>query len=116
MRDARHVRIEQEKFEHRQAEYRRKELEREELARQIREEEQKLKDLDSWVTNWDRAEKTREFVVALRKVWAEQGHDVSPESAKGQRLVWVTQQADRLDPLLESPPSILDRKREVSYW
>lgn len=116
MRHARHLRIEQEKFEQYQAECRKKELEREELARQISEEEKKLKDLDSWVTNWDRAGKIREFVVALRKVWAEQGHDVSPESAKGQKLAWMTQQADRLDPMLESPPSILDRKKELSYW
>jgi len=81
----------------------------------IEEEEKKVGDLDRWVTNWARAEQMRGFVTALEKVWAEQGYDLSPEAQKGQRILWMKQQADRLDPLIhESPPSILDRKGELS--
>jgi hypothetical protein len=47
----------------------------------------------------------RKFIVALEK-------DLSPDAPKGQRIIWMKQQADRLDPMLRSPLSILDRKRE----
>jgi hypothetical protein len=90
-----------------------KEREKEELARQIGEEEKKVKDLEIWVTNWTSAQRTREFIAALEKVWAQEGHDLSPEAPKGQRILWMKQQADRLDPMLSSPPSILDRKGEL---
>jgi hypothetical protein len=94
-----------------------KELERQELAKQIAEEEKKLKDLDMWVMNWTRAQQSREFIATLEKHWAQEGHDLSPEAPKGQRIIWIKQQADRLDPMLPSPPSILDRKGELgSHW
>ncbi|HXJ12888.1 MAG TPA: hypothetical protein VNH19_11490 [Candidatus Limnocylindrales bacterium] len=93
-----------------------KEREREELARQITDEEKKVKNLDIWVTNWTRAQQTRDFIAALEKVWAQEGHDLSPEAPKGQRIIWMKQQADRLDPILPSPPSILDRKGELNQW
>jgi hypothetical protein len=35
------------------------------------------------------------------------------KAPKGQRILWMKQQADRLDPMLSSPPSILDRKGEL---
>ena len=57
------------------------------------------------------------IIAALEKVWAQEGHDLSPEAPKGQRILWMKQQADRLDPMLPSPPSILDRKGElVPRW
>jgi hypothetical protein len=43
------------------------EIERQELAIQIKEEEKKLANLDSWVTNWVRAQQVREFIVALER-------------------------------------------------
>jgi hypothetical protein len=50
------------------------------------------------------------------QLYAEQGHDLTPEAQKGQRILWMKQQADRLDPMLPSPPSILDRKGELNRW
>jgi hypothetical protein len=38
------------------------------------------------------------------------------ESEKGQRIFWVKQQADRLDPLVESPNSILDQSKKLNRW
>jgi hypothetical protein len=52
--------------------------------------------------------------VALEKLWKEKGHDLSANSTKGERILWMKRQADRLDPLVESPPSILDRKNELN--
>ena len=79
-----------------------KERERAELAPQVAEEEKKVKDLEGWASSWARAQQMRDFIAALEKVWAEQGHDLSPEAQKGQRILWMKQQADRLDPMLKS--------------
>lgn len=116
MREGRQRRIEAELAKQREieAEQRRKELET--LAQQIKAEEEKVIALDGWVTNWIRAGQIRIFIDALEKVWAEQGHDLSPEAAKGQRIAWMKQQADRLDPMIPSPPSIIDRKNELPRW
>jgi hypothetical protein len=56
----------------------------------------------------------RRFITALEKEWKSQGIDLSPESEKGQMSAWMKKQADRLDPMIPSPPSILDRKNELS--
>jgi hypothetical protein len=61
-------------------------------------------DLDMWVMNWTRAKQTREFIAALEKVWAQEGHDLSPEIPKGQRILWMKQQADRLAQCCLVPP------------
>ena len=37
-------------------------------------------------------------------------------SPPSQRLIWMRQQADRLDPLVESPPSVLDHRHEIRRW
>jgi hypothetical protein len=87
--------------------------ERAELAQQITQEEKKVRDLESWVTNWARSRQMRDFIAALEKLWTEDGHDLSPEAPKGQRINWMKQQADRLDPMAPCPPSILDRKGEI---
>jgi hypothetical protein len=55
----------------------------------------------------------REFIAELEKMWQAEGHDLSPGAAKGQRIVWMKAQADRLDPMIPGPPSILDRKGEL---
>lgn len=92
------------------------ERERAELSRQIAEEEKKLKDLETWASNWTRAQQMRDFIIALENVWIKNGYDLSPEAEKGQRIIWMKQQADRLDPMLPSPPSIIDRKCELNQW
>jgi hypothetical protein len=53
--------------------------------------------------------------MALEKEWVRQGIDLSPEAPKGKRITWMKEQADRLDPMVSSPPSILDRKRELPF-
>jgi hypothetical protein len=94
-----------------------KERERAELASQIADEEKKVKDLETWVSHWTRAQQMRDFIAALEKVWTEQGLNLSPERQAGQRIIWMRQQADRLDPMLPNPPSIIDRRVELNrYW
>jgi hypothetical protein len=36
------------------------------------------------------------------------GQSVEPKSPFGEWILWAERQADRLDPLKESPPSIID--------
>jgi hypothetical protein len=117
LREGRSLRIAAEAARQREIENQKRRDELSKLRTLIDEEEKKVRDLDGWVTNWARAEQIRGFVFALEKVWAEQGHDLSAEAQKGQRILWMKQQADRLDPLVHaSPPSILDRKGELSRW
>ena len=117
MREARSMRLDAEAAKQREIENEKRREELRKLRVLIEEEEKKVGDLDRWVTNWARAQQMRGFVTELEKVWAEQGHDLSPEAQKGQRISWMKQQADRLDPLIhDSPSSILDRKGELSGW
>jgi hypothetical protein len=108
---------------HRAEEAKREEIERQKkarerakLAEQIAEEEKKVSELESWVADWARAKQMREFIAELETAWKGENLDLSPDAPKGKRIIWMKQQADRIDPMLPSPPSILDRKREVNYW
>lgn len=117
MREARELGIEEEERRKAQIARQQQEKVRALLAEQIREEEKKVQQLETWVGLWSRANQMREFIAETEKTWAAQGHDLSPESAKGQRVAWMKQQADRLDPLIyDKPSSILDRKKELSGW
>ena len=116
MREGRSLRIQAEEHEKWELERRKKQAEMIELAEQIRQEEEKVSDLETWVAMWARAQQMREFITALEKAWAGEGHDLSPGAPKGQRIIWMKQQADRLDPMLTNPPSILDRKGELNRW
>lgn len=116
LRAARQLRIQAEQAKQWELERQKKHKELSELAALIAEEENKVRDLDTWVTSWVRAEQIRSFIACLERNWTQQGHDLSPDAPKGQRIVWMKQQADRLDPMLPSPPSILDRKGELPRW
>jgi hypothetical protein len=58
----------------------------------------------------------REYILALVDCKKEQGKELGPDTGLGKWVTWALQQADRIDPLVESPPSILDRKRELDGW
>lgn len=69
----------------------------------IEAEEKKIRLLRREVLAWHRAERIRKYVAAAR------------ESAVKDRewIAWAQQQADRIDPLRETPKSIVDDKEEV---
>jgi hypothetical protein len=87
---------------------------RKEELRKLQEQErtrlaQLLKDVDAW----HQSQKIRAYADAIRT------HAEKNEvSDSGQELMewvsWVSQQADRIDPLCKSPYSVLDEK--ISYW
>jgi|SRR5581483_7398871 len=116
MRESRRQGIWAEAQKQREIEQRKKDQERAELYERVSAEEKKLKEFEDWVAAWNEAQKMRDFIAELEKVWMQHGHDLSPGTSKAQRLIWMKQQADRKDPLVDSPPSILDRKRELHWW
>lgn len=69
------------------------------LAEKIRAEEKKVKEFEGWVDAWSKAGRMRGFVDALETVWR-QGGDLPDGSERSQRLLWMRQQADRIDPLV----------------
>lgn len=87
------------------------EAERSERLREIAEEEERLRALDSEVDAWLRSQRIRQYVEAVRASAIRNGADVSTDIELGRWIAWATAHADRLDPLVKSPPSILDEKR-----
>ena len=116
MREGLTLRVRAEQAKQQEIELQRKRQELAELGRQIEQEEKRVSDLDFWVKNWMRARQIREFTLTLENLWKDQGVDLSAESPKGQQINWMRQQADRLDPMFPSPPSILDRKGDLGRW
>lgn len=112
MRVARAVRIGSDEIKRRELERERREKERAELARQIKEEETRLSDLETMTANWIKAKQIRAFVRAFEKTCTADGVLTMPDSSDIQWMAWARQQADRFDPLVESAPSVLDRKSE----
>ena len=83
----------------------------------IRKEKAKLNDLETVAEDWHKSQKLRAFIEAVRQISDEvtigTGEDVNDW------LDWATQQADRLDPLAKSPPSVLDEEEKwcgYSRW
>jgi hypothetical protein len=94
----RHRRVERERQE---LEWKERRRQQEESERIRREEEEKLKALDREVASWHRSQQIRLYIDAVKK-WAIQKYgEVEPDSKLHQWLTWATQQADRLDPLVE---------------
>lgn len=103
-----HERIE----EAEKADARRRANERAQLARRFKEEEEMVRALRWATADWVRAQQIREFILAVRDTSVREGQSVEPDTPMGDWIVWALQQADRLDPLTESPRSILDRRSE----
>ena len=103
----------------RQAELRRQEEERErEAARQLAErrkqykaEKARVKELLKQAANLRRSRQVRELIEAVRQQHEANG-PIAPDSEIAAWIEWATRQADRLDPLRPSPPSILDEDLE----
>lgn len=95
------------------------ERERAEKLRQIREEEQRLEQLEAEVEAWHRSQRIRAFVDAVRETASPENGQDGKEDQVDEWIAWATSYADRFDPLVEAAPSILDEKekwRYPRYW
>jgi hypothetical protein len=92
---------------------RRREAEWAQLRPKVQEEERRVLQLEQAAENWAKAKRIREYVLAAIEVKKQAGEELGPDTPLGIWAAWALQQADRLDPLTKSPPSILDRKKEL---
>src|SRR5262249_47974197 len=84
--------------------------ERARRAQAIKHERDRVRALQRAAADWERADRIRRMLAAAAEAATRDGHGVEPGTPFGDWLVWAGQQADRLDPLKESPPSIIDSK------
>jgi hypothetical protein len=99
-------------YEKRQAverDNRRRAEERARLEQAIKAERSRVRALRHAAANWFRAEQMRSFISAAREGASRDGQKIEPGTPFGDWLAWAGQQADRLDPLMESPASVIDR-------
>jgi hypothetical protein len=89
--------------------------ERGRLEAAIKAEQSKVNALRNAAARWSRAKQIRLFICAAREAAIQNGEVVEQGSAFGDWVTWAEQQADRLDPLKESPPSIIDRRPEAEF-
>lgn len=104
--------IKRQRLEREEAERRRRawETERYEKLRQIGEEEERVRTLERQAEQWRKSQEVRQFIEAVRAAGSS-GADTVPQGSDLQRwLEWASAHADRMDPLVKSPPSILDEK------
>jgi hypothetical protein len=71
-------------------------------------EQARLDSLPASVKTWRASQDVRAYIEAKTQLYISTNGAISPESEFARWLQWATQQADRLDPLTPSPPSILD--------
>jgi hypothetical protein len=103
-----HRLMEQRKADDRKRRYDLIQRERAALRQRIDEEKRAVERLETDATAWVRAEQLRAYIEAVER----QNADADNLSEKADWLAWAYQQADRLDPLRQSPRSILDTPEE----
>lgn len=94
----------------RQKELEKERLKRAELRRRYLDEEARVTKLISEAENWKRSQILREYIVEIEKHKAGDELPFSLDKSLVDWLKWAYDQADRLDPLSPSPPSILDEE------
>jgi hypothetical protein len=115
MRTAVALRRKEEERKRCEAEEQKKTQERAQLREDIQEEEKKLEQFNKWVDAWERAEQLRRFISAYAKKSRSWNAEKQPQHKEW--IEWASRQADRIDPFVsEKPASVLDRKRELSWW
>ncbi|MFC1828041.1 hypothetical protein ACFL0O_00330 [Thermodesulfobacteriota bacterium] len=85
-------------------------LKRAELRQRYLEEEARVKKLISEAENWRRGQILREYIAEIERHATAGELSLSLEKPVMEWMKWAHDQADRLDPLTHSPPSILDEE------
>lgn len=85
-----------------------------ELEKRQAAEGKRVKELIKHAQSWEKSKLVREFLDALCNMHVEQSEAVPIDSELARYLRWGFEQADRLDPLRPSPPSVLDEVVDTS--
>lgn len=104
------------KREKEEQERRAKEEHRQEMRRLIELEKAKLKELNEEVDAWHKSQRIRKYVAAVKQAVIKNKGEIAAGSELEEWLIWAEKQADRLDPLAESPYSILDDEAKYRFW
>ncbi|WP_428563648.1 MAG: hypothetical protein ACP59X_00775 [Solidesulfovibrio sp. DCME] len=93
------------------------EQKRYEMLEKIRNEEIKVAQLERKAALWKKSQDLRQYIAAVMEK-AKQDEEFAVKINAESWLAWALQQADRLDPLTKSPPSVLDQKDKYlgSYY
>jgi hypothetical protein len=78
-------------------------------------EKRRIHDLEVEADNWHDAQRIRAYIEAVKKAKLQKDVHMD-DDAFTQWIAWAQQHADRLDPLTESPPSILDEEGKLSHY
>lgn len=101
---ARHKVDDKRKSEERQRRYEQVQQDRATLRERIASEIRAVELLEKQAEDWKRAERMRAYIAAVERKTIDQG----TAGTKAEWLNWAREQADRLDPLAISPPSLMD--------
>lgn len=88
-----------------------KKREQEALERQRREEDARIRKLDSLLASWEKAQSIRSFVAAVRRRAEVSGRDIKEGSDLWRWLAWAERRADAIDPS-EDPLSVREEPRQ----
>ena len=107
--------VERARAQQRAARYQAEQERRAELRARVEAEREAMAKLESDFEAWNRAERIRAFVNVVETHPAHQSDGGLPAWAS-----WARGCADRIDPLKDAPPSILDTPeadmRQISLW
>lgn len=81
---------------------------RTEKRKLIQAEQQRVDSLMQQAKSWRASQNLRGYIEARKQAHLAVHGQIEPDGDFARWLIWATQQADRLDPLTASPPSILD--------
>lgn len=95
----------------RQAEER--ERQRAELKHSIQEEKKKVSQLITDAENRQKSKTVQAFIIDVEKEYSEDNNCYEPAIDYKTWVKWAQDQADRLDPITPSPPSIIDQEKEL---
>jgi hypothetical protein len=94
--------------EQREREWKVREEVRRKKAEEIQKEKEKVEGLLREAESWNKAQRIRTYIEAVKQTAIQKHGFINTGSELDNWLKWATQQADRFDPVTESPPSILD--------
>jgi hypothetical protein len=90
------LRLKREQWKREWQEKERRRLEQQERQRR---EEEKIKDLEKWVANWNQSNKIRQFLAAVERALAEAKQKQAETPDLSEWLSWARGYADSIDPI-----------------
>jgi hypothetical protein len=98
--------------------YREQERKRNEILEAIENEKKKLRTLKNNVKSFHNSERIREYISRYKMKLLDQNLTDEQKNEINDYLEWAQKQADRIDPFVQSPPSILDnlKNTEEEDW